>query len=323
MIIVERDQVFALLPMRDCIAQMSLALVEFSRGNVQSPNRKKHKFGADNGTLFVMPASSENLGVYGAKLITQHPENPRYGLPAIQGHLALFDYESGAAIGLVESSAITYLRTAATSALATRELARETAATHGVFGAGAQALAHLEAMSCVRDIRETRVWARNINKAQSLVDKHQNKTISKLVAVTSAKEVANSDIVSCTTAATKPIIFGEWLNPGTHVNLIGSHSADARECDSELVRHSTVFVDSRKAASKEAGDLIIPHLEGVAPEADSYDELGELISGTVKGRTSSRETTLFKSVGIAAMDLFAAKLVVDRARVEESHPRRV
>ena len=321
MIIVEEGQVFALLTMRDCIEQMSLALTEFSRGKIDSPSRKKYRFGANDGTLFIMPASSESLGVYGVKLIAQHLENPSRGLPAIRGHLALFDYETGSAIGLVESSAITFLRTAATSALATRELARQTATTHGVFGAGAQALAHLKAISCVRDIREIRVWARNIDKAKSFVDKHRNKTVSKLVAVTSAKEAAKSDIVSCTTAATKPIIFDEWLNPGTHVNLIGSHSANARECDSELVCHSTVFVDSRKAASKEAGDLIIPHLEGVAPDIQSYGELGELVSGKTKGRTSSQETTLFKSVGIAAMDLFAAKFVVDRARVQESHAK--
>jgi ornithine cyclodeaminase len=199
------------------------------------------------------------------------------------------------------------------SALATRELSNIDAATHGIFGNGVQAEAHVHAVNCVRQIEEVRVWARNFDKANAFVDKHQSTTPSKMVAVRSAEQAASCDIVSCTTGASDPILRRKWVREGAHVNLVGSHTADAREADSDLISSARVFVDSREAAKVEAGDLIIPFAEGVAPDPRSYSELGEIVSDMVVGRESPDKITLFKSVGVAAADLYAAKSVVERA----------
>jgi ornithine cyclodeaminase len=292
---------------------MAIAMRDLSRGKISGPPRQKAPLGGEDGTLLVMLASSATLGAYAAKLISVHNDNGNRGLPVIQGAVLVFDYQTGSVVGIAEASSITYLRTAAMSALATRELSRPDAKTHGIAGTGVQAEAHLQAIGCVRQISEVRVWARQFTKAETFVKKHQSESTSKMVAVQTMQEAASCDIVSCTTGASRPILHRKSVRNGAHVNLVGSHTSDAREGDSKLIVDAKVFVDSRNAAVVEAGDLIIPYSEGVASDPASYPELGELLDRTRVGREFSSEITIFKSVGVAAADLYAAKCVLDRA----------
>jgi ornithine cyclodeaminase len=253
--------------------------------------------------------------IYGAKLVGLHPGNPAQRRPAVQGFVILFDHASGAPLALLDGAEITARRTAAASGLATRELARPDAVTLGLLGCGVQAVAHLEAVRCVRDIREVRVWGRNRTSAREFASRHGAAASgTRIVAVAAAGEAAACDIVCVVTGAREPVIHGAWLTPGAHVNLVGAYTATTREADSALIANARVYVDSRDSAASEAGDLLIPLREGAIDAGHVVGELGEVLLGRVPGRGSDREITVYKSVGLVAQDLVAAEHALQRHR---------
>lgn len=299
--------------MADCIDAMELAMRAVSQGEVGLPDRLAAPLPDGASHFFVMPGTITEPRVYGAKLIGLHPSNPAAGRPAVQGFVALFDGESGSPLALVDGGEITRLRTAAASALATRLLARPDAHSHGIIGAGVLAAGHLEAISCVRDIQAVRVWARDPEKARAFAARWAGADAAVVEAVADPAEAGACDIVSTVTNAHDPVLRGSWLHPGAHLNLVGAHEPDHREADSDAVARAAVYVDYRRAALREAGDLLLPMAEGRFDEAHIRGEIGELLEGRVAGRSGPQQITLYKSLGLVAQDLFAAQRVYRRA----------
>ena len=321
MLIIRAQEIRRLLPMAACIEVMDRAMRAASTGGVDTPERIIAPLADGRSYFIVMPGSLRAPAVYGAKVVSLHPENPTQGRPAVQGFVTLFDGASGSPVALLDGAEITRIRTAAVSALATRELARHGATSHGIFGAGVQAASHLEAIACVRDIEQVSVWARNARKAVAFATEQAQRSGLAVKAVTDPAEAAACDVVSAVTNSPEPVLFGEWLKPGAHLNLVGSHEAHHREADTQAMLRSTIYVDSRAGALSEAGDLLIPMAEGRLSHGDISGELGEVLAGNAPGRKDDEQITLYKSLGTVAQDLFAAEYVLREALSEGAGAR--
>jgi 1-pyrroline-2-carboxylate reductase [NAD(P)H] len=257
----------------------------------------------------LLPAWSDD--VVGVKAFTYLPENAGKGNEVLHANVLLFDRRSGVPLALVEGRSVTFWRTAAMTALAADYLARRDAARLLVCGTGNLAPYLALAHTAIRPIREIGIWGRNGEKAARVVEELRAKRADLDIHVADDLEAAagEADVIVCATASRTPIIRGEWVRPGTHASFTGNHERDGRECDSDMMVESRVYVDSRANVLNEAGEILIPIGEGRLRESDIVGELGELCSGAVEGRASDGEITLFKSVGTALADLAAARLV--------------
>ena len=311
--IISAAQVSQLLPMADCVDVMAAAMKASSRGEVGLPPRTFMPLTDQSGFLGLMPGSSEALASYGAKLISLHPGNPSRGLPAIQGFVALFDHASGEPVAIVEGAALTGLRTAAASGLATRLLAREDAHTCGLFGTGVQAVTHIDAMLAVRDIDEFRICGRSPEGTAAFARAQTERTGVTCQAVDDPAEAGACDIVCTVTASPEPVLKGDWVAPGAHVNLVGAHTLSTREADSDVIAGAGLYVDLLASCHNEGGDFMIPVQEGVISEAAILGEIGQLLDGSIAGRQGREQVTVYNSLGITTQDLFAARAVFDRA----------
>ena len=258
------------------------------------------------GSLLIMPAFGE-AGV-GVKLVSLTPANPERGLPFIHASYVLFDPETQAPKGVLDGSALTALRTAAVSALATRFLSRQDARRLVIFGAGVQARSHLEAMCAVRPVNDLVVVSRSRGAAEALVDEGLGRGLEARLGEPDA--VREADLVCTCTTAEEPLFDGSWLPAGVHVNAVGSYRPETRELDTEAVRRARVVVETREVALTEAGELLIPIREGVMDAGDIVADLAETVRGA-QVRRSPDEVTLFKSVGMGFEDLVVARAVVD------------
>ncbi len=289
----EEERVRRLLRIEDLIPAMRQVLAEFSAGKWQQPLRGVL---AQHGGFFgVMPASGDSMGI---KMVTFYPGNTKTKLPTHMAVIALFDPATGEPLALMDGRYITEMRTAAVSAVATDALAAPDANVLALLGAGVQAHAHLVMLPHVRRFDEIRVWNHHPEKAQHFAEQHRIKAMDLEAAVRDA------DVIVTATSAREPILKGEWLKPGAHVNAVGASRPDWRELDDDAMRN-VVIVDSYEGARNEAGDVI---LSGVTP----FAELGEILNGSK--RVESGTTTIFKSLGMAVEDVAAAKLVYDAAR---------
>jgi ornithine cyclodeaminase/alanine dehydrogenase-like protein (mu-crystallin family) len=261
------------------------------------------------GTLLLMPAVGE-AGV-GVKLVSLTPANPDRSLPFIHASYVLFDAETQAPEAVLDGSALTALRTAAVSGLATRHLSRQDAHRLVVFGAGVQAASHLEAMCVVRPVTELVVVSRSRSRAQALVEEGLGRGLAARLGESDA--VGDADLICTCTTAEEPLFDGSLLPPGAHVNAVGSYRPETRELDTRTVRRGRVVVETREVALAEAGDLLIPIGEGAIEAADIVADLAELARGATV-RRSPDDVTVFKSVGMAFEDLVVARTVVDAGR---------
>jgi ornithine cyclodeaminase/alanine dehydrogenase-like protein (mu-crystallin family) len=287
------DEVRRLLRMEELIPAMAEALRDLSAGKVQQPIRTVLPVAEHGGFFAGMPAYSGSA--LGAKLVTFYPNNK--GVPTHHAMVLLFRPETGAPLVTMDGRLITEMRTAAVSAVATKALARADASVLAILGSGVQARSHLEALRMVRNFREVRVWSpRN---AQEFAREHGVRA-----AVSAEEAVRGADVIVVATAATKPVLMGEWLSPGTHINAVGATRPNWRELDDEALRKASVYVESREAAMKESGDVI--------RAGKIFAEIGEVVAGAKPGRQSAEEITLFKSVGVAVEDVAAAELVYRR-----------
>jgi len=265
---------------------MRQVLAEFSAGKWQQPVRGV--LSQHDGFFGVMPASGEAMGI---KMVTFYPQNTE--LPTHMAVIALFDPKTGEPLALMDGRYITEMRTAAVSAVATDALAPRDAKVLTLLGAGVQAQAHLEVLPHVRRFQEIRVWNHHPEKAERFAEEHGIKAMNLEAAVRDA------DVVVTATSAREPILKGEWLKPGAHVNAVGASRPDWRELDDAAMRN-VVIVDSYEGARKESGDVI---LSGAKP----FAELGEILNGT--RRVEPGVTTVFKSLGMAVEDVAAARLI--------------
>ena len=313
LVIGERD-VHDLLPMRDCIEVMQRTFSSLSRSGFVQPVRIVAWQPDRLGAMAAMPAWLGEPQALGAKLISVFPQNRRAGLESHQGLVALFDSAHGGLQAVMHAGAITAIRTAAVSGVATRLLANEDAHQLAILGSGTQARTHLEAMCEAREIREVRVWSRSFASAQAFAREAQQRFGVAARAFQSGKEATEGSEIICTvTAATEPIFRGAWLRGGEHVNAVGSSVPPFRELDTDAVRRARVFVDSFESAKSEPDDLRVPIAEGAITEQHLLADLAQLADGSRAGRTTKTDVTLFKSVGLAIEDLAAAAALYERA----------
>jgi len=314
LLIIRSAEIRKLLPMSECIEVMDRAMRAFSAGTVNAPSRIIAELGNDAGYFILMPGELQDPAIYGAKVVGLHPGNPAQGRPAVQGFVTLFDHATGSPVALVDGAEITAVRTAAASALATRELARENASSHGILGTGVQAASHLESINCVRNIEKVLVWGRDAQKARQFAQEQTESSGITVTAVQDPARAAACDVISVVTNSPEPVLHGAWLQDGAHLNLVGAHEPHDREADSDAVAESTVYVDSRQGALREAGDILIPITEGRISKQHINGEIGEVLLESVSGRQNQQQITLYKSLGIVAQDLFAADHVLRSAR---------
>jgi 1-pyrroline-2-carboxylate reductase [NAD(P)H] len=294
------------------------ALIEALRsafgGPAGTPRRMVFRLDGDasHDAFAVLPAWTGE--VIGVKAFTYLPGNAAKGREILNAKILLFDRETGRPLNLVDGTSVTLWRTAAVSALAADYLARRDAKRLLVCGTGNLAPYMALAHASIRPIQRIGVWGRRRERAARVVEelRGQRPHVEVEVVDNLETEACAADVISCATGSHEPIIRGAWVQPGTHVDLIGNHERNGRECDTELVVQSRVFVDSRANVLNEAGEILIPIAEGRLKEEDIVAELSELCSSAATGRRSADEITLFKSVGTALSDLAAARLVAQR-----------
>jgi ornithine cyclodeaminase len=305
--ILTAEDVARLGPYRDVVE----ALREGFRAEIVTPVRHHHDI-SGVATLLLMPAWSKDWA--GLKTVVFKSDNAAAGLPTIQASYLLIEQKTGAAVAMMDGGEITRRRTAATSALAADYLARKDASTLTVVGAGALAPHFVRAHAAVRPIRRVFLHSRTLAKAEELAATlaHDGFEVHSVADLEQA--VRQSDIVSCVTTATAPVVMGRWLKPGTHVDLAGAFKPSMRETDAEVVARASVHVDTRDVALAEAGDLLQARDEGKFDFADVKGDLADLCRGIARGRTSEDEITLFKSAGTAIEDLATAIMLYQKAR---------
>lgn len=312
--------------MGECIEVMEGALRSLARGEALLPLRTVMRLPSSTNAFALMPSvRTEGSGdearteAIAAKIITVFPGNDRTPYDSHIGVVLLFEAEHGRLLAIMDASSITAIRTAAVSGLATRLLARPDATQLAILGAGTQAMTHLDAMCCVRDIQHVRVWSRRPEKAQELAKRARAKHSCSIDVSASAREAVEGAHVVCTvTASRTPVLEGNWLAPGTHVNAVGASLAHARELDTDAVQRAFVYVDRRESALAEAGDILIPISEGAITAEHIRGELGQLLVGAVPGPEHTDNVTLFKSLGIAIEDLASAQHLYKRATMTET-----
>ena len=299
--------------MEQCIEVMEPAMIAASSGSMYIPPRTLFQLQDDSGFFAVMPGASRELDAYGAKVVSYHPANSAKGLPAIQGFVAVFDHQTGQPRAIMDGGVITNIRTAAASGLATRLLARPEAGSCGIFGAGALADVHLQAMCSVRPLEECIIWARRRDQAEALAEKHAARSGVAIRATGDPAEAGACDIVCTTTASPKPVLQGNWVKPGAHINLVGAHTINSRESDTYLIEKSKIYVDLIESTLNEGGDVMIPVREGAINPEHIIGEIGQLLTGDIFGRTNDRQITVYNSLGITSQDLYAARHVMEKA----------
>jgi ornithine cyclodeaminase/alanine dehydrogenase-like protein (mu-crystallin family) len=291
-LVLDEHQVRSLLTMRECVQAMEEVLRSLARGELHQPLRPVTRPEGSDTLMGLMPAyRGGERSAWSLKEIVIAPGNPARGLDAHQGAVLLHDGETGQLRALLNASAITEIRTAAVSAVATRALARAGARVVAILGGGVQARSHDEAMRAVLPAADVRTWTRGDGGTPEDV-------------------LREADVVCTCTSARDPILRREWLTSGAHVNAVGSSLPSARELDTDTVAAATLVVDRRESALNEAGDLL---LAGFGADRIAA-ELGEVLVGSHPGRTRGDELTVFKSLGLGVEDLAAAELVVRKAR---------
>jgi alanine dehydrogenase len=314
-LVLSRSAVERLLRVDECIEALRRAHVAFSAGEAVMPVRLATRL-RDVGVLAVMPAWLDDGPTLAVKTITSFPSNASRGLPLISSTVLLLDAETGSTKAIMDGTHLTAVRTAAASALAADVLARPEASRLALIGSGVQAASHLEAIATVRKLTTVTVSSRTLASARRFVEQHASRHASvSFRAVASGDEaVSNADLVCTVSSAREPVFDPTSVAPGTHISAVGSHTPQTREIPGETMRAARVVVDSRDASLSECGDCMIAIAEGLFGPDHVSDELGEVLAGTRRGRTSDDEVTIYQSCGIAIQDAVAARLVYERAR---------
>ncbi|PYS22663.1 MAG: ornithine cyclodeaminase [Acidobacteria bacterium] len=316
-LVLNQSEVERLLLMHECIAAMEDVFIALARGEVEQPLRTIFRPPTVKGVMAMMPAfRGGERPLFGLKAICVFPGNAAIGKDAHQGGVMLFDGATGELLAVANASAITAIRTAAVSALATKALANEDAGDLALIGAGVQTRKHLESIACVRKLRRVRVAASRFESAKLFADEMQPTIAVPIEPVETVQEaIRDANLIVTATTAREPVVKREWISAGAHINAIGTFSPKAREIDSATMAAARVFTDRRESAFNEAGDYLLAAQEGMIGPED-VTELGEVLIGSNPGRTSRNEITLFKSLGLAMEDLAATFHAYEKGRDE-------
>lgn len=306
--IIDAESVAVALPYNALIDALEAAF----REGAQSPDRHHHEVEVTDGaggTLLLMPCwrTGRQLGI---KIVTVFPDNYRHGLSAVNASYFLMDAATGVPLSVLDGTELTLRRTAAASALASKYLSRRNASTLLMVGTGRLAPHLIAAHASVREIDKVLIWGRRAEAADGLKARLSAESFTVLAVSNLEDAVRQADIVTCATLAVEPLIKGDWLGPGQHLDLVGAFRRDMREADGEAVSRAEIFVDTYQGALAEAGDILQAIDEQLIREADILGDLAELVLGKCRGRASEESLTLFKSVGTALEDLAAAELVM-------------
>ena len=317
MLILNATEVSQALPMTEAIAAMRHAMKALSSGSATIPPRTHLGVATGPGTTLVMPGyvPADDHPALVVKVVSIFNQNRQRGLPNILGLVQVLDPETGEPLAVLEGSAVTALRTAATSAVATDLLARPQSSRLAILGAGTQARSHLRAMCAVRPITSAVFYSPHPQHAKNLVaELHREwQQVNLSVASSAAEALRDADIICTVTNSRTSVINDQAVPPGCHINAIGSYQPEVAEIPTATVQRAKIYVDHRATALAEAGDLIQPMRRGEIDESDVLGELGELLLGLVPGRTGAQQVTLFKSVGNTVQDVVAAHAIVANA----------
>ncbi len=314
-LIANQDQVIELMPMRECMDAMEEALKMLDGGDAILPLRSMMALPGGSNLFSLMPSYLGGIQSVGVKVTAAFTSNYGTEYDTHQGVVLLFDTELGLLRAIVDGTAVTAIRTAAVSGVATRLLAREDAGDLALLGAGSQARSHLEAMIAARPIRRVRVFSLPMEGAHAFAERESRRHGIQIEVVSSPEAaITDAEIICTVTTARQPIVKGEWISPGAHINAVGAFQPDTRELDTATVARARLYVDRRESAMKEAGEFIIPRSEGAIGDDHIVGELGQVLNGRAPGRRSPEEVTLFKSLGIAVEDLAAAHFVLQKAQ---------
>lgn len=315
MLILSESDLRAVLTMRDVIGAVEQGFVALARGDAEAPERLRLDVPAHNGVLLEMPAYADldGGGALGTKIVSVFEQNARRGLEIVQAVYLLLDSETGVPLSLMDGRFITAIRTAATSAVATKYLSAPGPTRLAVFGAGVQAEFHIEAMIEVADVEQVMIASRSAEKARALAERVRAVHGLTCEVVSAEQAAAEANLICTCTSSPTPLFDSRLLTAGTHINAVGAFTPSTRELDTETVRRARVIIDAESAAGREAGEILIPISEGAIDASHVKSTLAEVVSGKVAGRESPSEITLFKSCGLAIEDLVTAGLGYARA----------
>ncbi|MGO1119416.1 ornithine cyclodeaminase family protein [Rhodovibrionaceae bacterium A322] len=310
MFVFSSEDVAALLSMEAAIEAVEQAMQAVSDDKANLPLRMIVDVG-ENNKLGVMPGAVPGDNLFGAKLLSLYPGNPAKGLSSHIGAMLLFDPDTGAPSAMMNADALTAIRTAAASASATRALARPEAKVLALVGTGEQAESHLEALRLVRPLTQVRVAGSRLERAEAFVSRQQDRhpDLEFIACQDVQQAVSEADIVCTVTSSATPVLNGDWLSQGCHVNAVGASIPVLQEIDRQTLLRATLFVDYRASALAQAKEIIDALSDGKITEAYIKGEIGEVTAGKVPGRSSAEEITLYRSLGVAAQDLICARLV--------------
>jgi alanine dehydrogenase len=320
MLVLSESDLRSVLTMRDVIDAVEGGFRALARGDASAPERTRLDVPDQHGIVLEMPAYLSSRGgeqsALGTKIVSIFERNTQRGLDSIQAVYLLLDSETGAPLSLMDGRFITAIRTAATSAVATKYMASPGPKRLAVFGAGVQARSHVDAMVEVADIERVMIVSLTLDKARALADfvLDSHKLPCEVVSAEQAASTANL-ICTCTSSPT-PLFDGKLLAAGTHINAVGAFTPSTRELDGETVRRARVVIDAESAAGREAGEILMPIAEGVINNTHVRGTLADVVSGRLRGRESGEEITLFKSCGLAIEDLVTARLANAKAKAQ-------
>ena len=306
------QEVRANLDYGGCIAAVRMAMADFSADGKPQPLRSIFEL-APARLFGVMPGTLAAPHGFGAKVLSVFADPEHAGRAAHRGVVVLFDRDSGRVVCIADAGGITEIRTAAASAVATEALARRDARTLAIFGCGAQAESHLRALTRARRFERVRVWGRSVERASGFAERMGREVGITIEAVADGREAAAADVICTVTSSWTPVLLGDWVRPGTHVNVVGSSHAGPVEIDHTLVLASRYFVDSRRSALAAAAEFLLAKEAGLLDDAHIAAEIGEVLLGRVPGRRSPEEITVYKSLGHIVQDLAAVSYLHARA----------
>ena len=315
MLILSESDLRAVLTMRDVVDAVELGFAALGRGEARSPDRLRLEVTATRGVLLEMPAYAdfEGRGALGTKIVSVFEDNSQRGLENIQALYLLLDSETGVPLALMDGKFITAIRTAATSAVATKYMSAPGSKRLAIFGAGVQAAFHVEAMVEVAEIERVMITSRSVERARERADRVRANQGLPCELVSAEEAAATANLICTCTSSGVPLFDGSLLRAGTHINAVGAFTPSTRELDTESVRKARVIIDDQSAAGRESGEILIPMSEGTLDQGHIKGTLAEVILGKVAGRESASEITLFKSCGVAIEDLATARLAYSRA----------
>ena len=299
--------------MEECITIMENIFIQLEEDQAFNPLRSAMLIPGENGLLSMMPGYVNKQDIMGVKSVSVYPENANIGLESHQGSVTLFNALNGTPLAIMDAGQITAIRTAAVSGLATRILAKKNSKILAILGSGIQARTHIEAMTTILNLEEIRVWSKNKKNAKKLVEEQRKKYAIPFRPFDTVNEaIYNADIICTTTAAVEPILQGNYLMQGVHINAVGSSVRNTRELDGFAIKLSKLYVDKIESTINESGDFLMAKQEGTIDDNHIIGTLGEILTKQKKGRNNVNDITLFKSLGLAVEDIATAFFIYDK-----------